>query len=88
MNKLTYIIFFFLLLAFIVPSCSKKDNCANCKGYITVGDEVLLVWTLDTFVTRFPNNKESDWCKLLKEIDGQPLIVNSIEIGKLNKFCE
>lgn len=88
MKKIVYIFVAIIFLIFAISSCGKKDNCANCKGYIAVGEVAVIVWSLDSFVKYFPNNRESDWCKLLDGIDGKPLVVNGQTLGTLNKSCE
>jgi hypothetical protein len=88
MKKITNILCCIIAITILLSACGKKDNCANCKGYIAINETAVLIWTLDSFKVRFPNNRESDWCKLLEDINGQPLVVNNITIGTLNKSCE
>ncbi len=65
----------------------KKSECAGCFGIVEVLGADVLKWNFDSVKMRYPNVYESDWCKILDQIDGQPVKINGNEYGTFRKEC-
>lgn len=90
MRNVAFLFLGIILLVLLLPlACTKqKSVCEECYGVVEALGTPILKWNFDSVKLRYPLARESDWCKLLDEINGQLIKDdNGNELGILRKEC-